>query len=61
MNSLVITGGQASLDICLSFRYWESSFQGSTTEKKVEVLETVPHARMSESRLERDISSPRKV
>ena len=50
MKSLVITGGQASLDICLSFRYWESSFEGSTIGKKVEVLENIPHAIISESK-----------
>ena len=33
-NSLVITGGQASLDICLSFRYWESSFEAQPLGRK---------------------------
>ena len=56
-NSLVITGGQASLDICLSFRYWESSFQGSTVGKEVEVSENIPHVSMSESTLKREVSS----
>ena len=60
MKSLVITGGQASLDICLSFRYWESSFEGSTIGKKVEVLENIPHAIISESKPKSDLSSRHK-
>ena len=54
-NSLVTTGGQASLDICLSFRYWESSFEGSTLGKEVEVSENIPHVSMSESTLRREL------
>ena len=59
-RNLVITGGQASLDICLSFRYWESSYEGSTIGKNVQVLENIPYAIISESKLVIDLLFPHK-